>query len=104
MISHESRSPSRRTHPMNRREFLATSAAGATLAAAQAGERRNLRAGVIGTGWYGMVDCRHLLNESNGAVEVVSLCDVDRNQSRAAADEIERRTRRRPEVFEDFRT
>lgn len=89
---------------MNRREFLhASAAAGATLAATQAGERRNLRAGVIGTGWYGMVDCRHLLNESNGTVEVVSLCDVDRNQVNAAADEIERRTRRRPQTFGDFR-
>jgi predicted dehydrogenase len=90
---------------MNRRDFLAASAAaGATLAVAQADEpRRNLRAGVIGTGWYGMVDCRHLLNESNGTVEVVSLCDVDRNQVNAAADEIERRTRRRPQTFGDFR-
>ena len=91
---------------MNRRDFLqASAAAGAALAAtsAQAGEtRRTLRAGVIGTGWYGMVDCRHLINEGGDGVEVVSLCDVDRNQVNAAADEIERRTRRRPESDRDL--
>jgi predicted dehydrogenase len=90
---------------MNRRDFLHTSAAaGAALAAgARAGAQppRTLRAGVIGTGWYGMVDLRHLIREGN--VEVVGLCDVDSDHLRDAAAEVERRTSRRPETFRDFR-
>src|SRR5262245_47351224 len=95
---------------MQRREFLLASAvAGAGLAtgAVQAGPvqtgPRNLRAGVIGTGWYGMVDCRHLIREGGERVEVTSLCDADANHLRDAAGEIERMTKRRPQTFRDFR-
>jgi predicted dehydrogenase len=95
---------------MNRRDFLhASAAAGATAATlaaaapqAHAGDPpRTYRAGVIGTGWYGMVDLRHLMSEPN--VEVVSLCDVDSRMVREAADEVEKRTQRRPQTFGDFR-
>jgi predicted dehydrogenase len=88
---------------MNRRDFLQTAAVGAALAStAQAGEpRKTHRVGVIGTGWYGMVDLRHLMGFPG--VEVVALCDVDSRMVREAADEVEKRTKHRPQTFADFR-
>ncbi len=95
---------------MNRRDFLQSSAAAgvalastATLAAGENQPPRRLRAGVIGTGWYGMVNCRHLINEGGDGVEVTALCDVDSQMLREAADEVQRRTNRRPQTFGDFR-
>lgn len=92
---------------MDRREFLQTSAAaGAALSATAAladPPKRTYRAGVIGTGWYGMVNTRHLINEGGRNVEVVALCDVDSRLLRAAAAEVERRTQHRPQTFGDFR-
>lgn len=90
---------------MDRRTFLqATAAAGVALSAnvgAAAQPPRTLRAGLIGCGWYGMVSLRHLI-ALEGA-EVVALCDVDSNHLRASADEVEKRTKRRPQTFGDFR-
>ena len=37
-------------------------------------------------------------------IEVTALCDVDSQMLRAAADEVEKRTKRRPATFADFRT
>jgi predicted dehydrogenase len=92
---------------MDRRHFLQAAAlAGAALPApgARADRPRNtLRAGVIGCGWYGMVNCRHLINEGGKGVEVVALCDVDSRHLREASDEVEKRTRRRPQTFADYR-
>lgn len=90
---------------MDRRHFLsAFVAAGVAAASAPAGvPRKPLRAGVIGCGWYGMVNCRHLINEGGRDVEVVALCDVDARHLRDAAAEVERRTRRRPQTFADYR-
>ena len=90
---------------MHRREFLATSAATAALAAettVAAHQPKTYRLGVIGCGWYGMVNCRHAMGEPN--IEVTALCDVDSQMLRAAADEVEKRTKRRPATFADFRT
>jgi predicted dehydrogenase len=90
---------------MNRREFLETSAVtGAAVAAdaVQAAQQpKTYRLGVIGCGWYGMVNCRHAMNEPN--IEVTALCDVDSQHLRAAADEVEKRSKRRPATFGDFR-
>ncbi len=57
---------------MNRRNFLAATAASA-MAYAQTGKTR--RVGLIGAGWYGKVDLLRLIQVE--PVEVVSLCDVD---------------------------
>ncbi len=94
---------------MNRRDFLQASAvAGAALATRQANagphnagpQAKTLRAGLIGCGWYGMVNLRHLMHEGH---EVVALCDPDSRHVRASADEVEKRTKRRPQTFGDFR-
>ena len=62
-----------------RREFLTTAAAAATAALARpvfgAAESRMLKMGVIGVGWYGMVDAQAALKA--GGVEIAAVCDVD---------------------------
>ena len=75
---------------MNRREFLkAGAAAGITLPmlnayVAGAQDRKPIRAGLIGTGWYGKCDLLRLIQVA--PVEVVSLCDVDKKMLAEAAD------------------
>ena len=65
---------------MNRRDFLMAGAAGLAMSAvggyvAGAQDRKPLRVGLIGTGWYGKSDLLRLIQVV--PVEVVSLCDVD---------------------------
>jgi predicted dehydrogenase len=89
---------------MNRRTFLQSSAATLALAGgyhAIAAEHKKLRAGLIGTGWYGMVDLRHLMD--SGQAEVVAMCDVDKKQLDTAADEVVGRQKEKPALFHDYR-
>jgi predicted dehydrogenase len=90
---------------MDRREFLTTStAAGLALAeaaSAPAAGRKKYRVGLIGCGWYGLVDLRHLMNV--GQVEVVALCDVNKRHLQAAADELAKERKQHPQKFADFR-
>jgi predicted homoserine dehydrogenase-like protein len=70
---------------MNRREFLYTSAAGLALSAIAAyADDRPRRVGLIGPGWYGKADLFRLIQVA--PVEVVSLCDVDKQMLSRAAD------------------
>lgn len=87
----------------NRRDFLRAAAAAGSLAIAgaapaqpRAGEQ-SLRMGVIGTGWYGMVDAKAALKV--GGIEVVAVCDVDSQHADQAADELEKLQGRRPQTF-----
>jgi predicted dehydrogenase len=88
---------------MQRRDFLKATAAGLALAAtAPAADTKTYRAGLIGTGWYGMVDLRHLMD--SGRAEVVAMCDVDKKMLQGAADEVTSRQRgEAPQLFHDFR-
>jgi predicted dehydrogenase len=92
---------------MNRRQFLQAGAAGLGLAAAGLGEQatggKPLRVGVIGTGWYAKSDLFRLIQVA--PVEVVSLCDVDRDMVAAAADmtATRQRSHKRPRVWHDYR-
>ena len=93
---------------MQRRRFLKT---GAMLAAASAlpgmamtpWQRNPLRAGLIGCGWYGKTDLLRLIQVA--PVEVTSLCDVDRNMLRGAAEIVAERqaSGNRPRTFADYR-
>jgi len=79
---------------MNRRGFLQSAAASAALAAlgADAGDVVNQkvkRVGLIGSGWYGKSDVCRLIQVA--PVEVVSICDVDDNMLKAAAELISQR-------------
>lgn len=93
---------------MDRRNFLQVGAAGLALTAAQthaaevAAESKK-RVGLIGCGWYGKCDLFRLLQVA--PVDVVSLCDVDRDMLSNAADMVASRqlSKQRPRVYGDYR-
>jgi predicted dehydrogenase len=93
---------------MNRRKFLkVSSAASLALCAGGAGVAEtageNKRVGLIGCGWYGKSDLCRLIQVA--PVEVVSLCDVDRDVLTEAADLIATRqqSKKKPRVYGDYR-
>ncbi len=91
---------------MNRRQFLYT---GTGLALSAAGmyaddlAKKNLRAGLIGCGWYGKCDLLRLIQVA--PVEVVSLCDPDKKMVADAADIVAQRqvSKKKPRLFGDYR-
>ncbi len=94
---------------MNRRHFIKTSAAG--LAASTLSEDAlsavidgpPKRVGLIGTGWYGKADLFRLIQVA--PVEVTSLCDVDKQLLKEAADMVSTRQKsgKRPRTYADYR-
>ena len=94
---------------MNRREVLKAGAAGLAWSAlggyvAHAAERKEpYRVGLIGTGWYGKNDLFRLIQVA--PVEVVSLCDVDKNLLAGAADMAAERqkSKKKPRTYTDYR-
>ena len=88
---------------MNRRQFLSSSAAGLGLSALGYADQKPLRVGMIGCGWYGKSDLFRLIQVS--PVEVVSLCDVDRNMLSDCADMVASRqaSHHRPRTYGDYR-
>jgi predicted dehydrogenase len=91
---------------MNRRDFLGCGAAGLAAAALPAfafAAERKPRVGLIGCGWYGKVDLTRLLQVA--PVEVVSLCDVDRDMLARCADIVAARqeSKKKPRTFHDYR-
>jgi predicted dehydrogenase len=91
---------------MNRREFLQATAAGITASSAGkyafAQEKRR-RVGLIGCGWYGKIDLLRLIQVA--PVEVVSLCDVDKQMLAGAVDIVASRqaSKKKPRAFSDYR-
>lgn len=97
---------------MNRRRFLSGSAAGAAAgvvlanlhvnAYAAAGDKPK-RVALIGSGWYGKSDLLRLVQVS--PVEVVSLCDVDKNMVAEAAELVSTRqaSKKKPRTYGDYR-
>jgi predicted dehydrogenase len=92
---------------MNRRNFLRLTAA--TLAfsafggyAAEFADQKK-RVGLIGCGWYGKCDLFRLIQVA--PIEVVSLCDVDKNMLAHAADMVAERqvSKRKPRTYGDYR-
>lgn len=90
---------------MNRREFLQSAGAGVALqkASAYQPEGKKRRVGLIGCGWYGKIDLFRLIQVS--PVEVVSLCDVDKNMLAQAAEMVSQRqlSKKKPRTYGDFR-
>ncbi len=90
---------------MQRRQFLQSGAAALALAGARAayGDEKKRRVGLIGTGWYGKSDLFRLIQVS--PVEVVSLCDVDRQMLANAAAMVATRqaSKKQPRMFHDYR-
>ena len=86
-----------------RRQFLQTTTVGA-VALAQfpallraAEPDRKIKLGLIGCGWYGMVDLKAALN--CGGVDVISLCDVDSDHLQQSASDVEKLQGKRPQTF-----
>lgn len=92
---------------MDRRKFLASSVASLGLAAGPtiggAAEGKTLRVALVGCGWFGMVDLRHLLELGPARVQVIGLCDPDSKLLDAAASEVTTAQRQRPATTKDFR-
>src|SRR5258706_3562758 len=91
--------------PMNRRQFLSSSATGLALSRyAQAyADRKPRRVGLIGCGWYGKADLFRLIQVA--PVEVVSLCDVDKKMLAEAAEMVAARqaSKKSPRTYGDYR-
>ena len=92
---------------MNRRKFIQLGAAGLALSAlggyaAEFADQKK-RVGLIGCGWYGKSDLLRLIQVA--PVEVVSLCDVDRQMLAGAADIVASRqaSRKKPRTYHDYR-
>lgn len=93
------------SNAINRRQFIGSAAAG-TLALTgitnkTAAQSDALKVGVIGCGWYGMVDMNAAFKA--GGVECVALCDVDSRHLKQSADEVEEKQGTRPKTFKDYR-
>lgn len=97
---------------MNRRRFLSNSLAGATAGVAlstlhtnafAAANDKPKRVALIGSGWYGKCDLLRLIQVS--PVEVVSLCDVDKNMVAEAAELVSTRqaSKKKPRTYGDYR-
>jgi len=89
---------------LNRRKFLSLAAAGTVVAAhipvksaEAAAAGRKIKLGLIGCGWYGLVDVKAAFKA--GGVEVVAVCDVDSEHLAKAADEIGKQQGERPKTF-----
>src|SRR5688572_14578690 len=94
---------------INRRGFL--QGAAATLAFTTLGARgmdiinpaRPVRAGLIGSGWYGKSDLFRLMQVV--PTEVVAICDVDKNMLNGAIDLVSQRQKsgKKPRGYSDYR-
>jgi len=86
-----------------RRQFLQTTVVGALVAShlptvlRAADPDRKLKLGLIGCGWYGMVDVKAAFQV--GGVEVIALCDVDSEHLSQSAAEVEKLQGTRPRTF-----
>ena len=94
---------------LNRRHFLkgATAALALSALGAEAMDMLNqgkiIRVGVIGTGWYGKSDLFRLIQVA--PVEVIALCDVDKNILSAAGAMVSKRQNsgKTPRLYGDYR-
>ena len=63
-------------------------------------DRKKLKVGLIGAGWYGMVITKAALEV--GGVEIIGICDVDSEHLNNSAGEIEKLQGRKPETFKYY--
>ena len=90
---------------MKRREFVKRASKGSVSLAASfylpsMMTDRKLKIGLIGAGWYGMVDIRAAFKVGN--VELAGICDVDSEHLKSSADEIEKLQGFRPATFKNY--
>jgi predicted dehydrogenase len=105
--------------PINRRDFIGAAAIAASGSAVSAQQRRGtnppapspqarakdpnrrLGIGLIGCGWYGMVDLKAALQV--GGINVVALCDIDSEHLVKSAAEVGKLQTAAPKTFKDYR-
>jgi predicted dehydrogenase len=90
---------------MNRRNFIEKTALGSAavfsfIPGTSFSQSKNLKIGLIGCGWYGMVITKAAFNV--GGVEVLAICDVDTDHLKTSADEIEKLQGKRPKEIKDY--
>ena len=89
---------------MNRRDFLeaaaGTLAVGGLARPGKAGDKPKLKLGLIGCGWYGLVDVKAALKV--GGADIVALCDVDSQHLADSAAEVEKLQGSRPKTFKHY--
>lgn len=86
-----------------RRHFLGTTAVGTialTRSSLAQADKKIIRIGVIGVGWYGMVDAKAALKA--GGAEITAICDVDSDHLKKSADELEKLQGKRPKEFKMY--
>lgn len=91
---------------MKRRKFLEMASSGSAAVATslyfpKAYQEKKLKIGLIGSGWYGMVDLKAALKI--GGVDVIGICDVDSEHLATSADEVEKLQGTRPATFKYYR-
>ena len=91
---------------MKRRNFVKTTAIGSAGLVSSfylkgAPQAKKLKIGLIGSGWYGMVDTTAALKI--GGVEVIGICDVDTEHLNTSADQIEKLQGSRPKTFKYYK-
>ncbi len=94
---------------INRRSFIQGTAATLALSTIKTSGIGNLapvktyRVALIGTGWYGKSDLFRLIQVAD--VEVIALCDVDKNMLKAAGDLVAKRQKsgKIPTFYGDYR-
>ncbi len=90
---------------MERRKFLKVTSLGSAVLASSfyipsVQDNRKLKIGLIGAGWYGMVDVNAALK--SGGVEVTAICDVDSDHLKTSADDLEKLQGSRPRSFKYY--
>ncbi|MBK8505878.1 MAG: Gfo/Idh/MocA family oxidoreductase [Saprospiraceae bacterium] len=90
---------------MNRRSFLEKASMGSAIAFTPfsipyISAETKLKVGLIGAGWYGMVDTEAALTV--GGVEVIGVCDIDSEHLSESIDKLEKIQGSRPKAFKDY--
>jgi predicted dehydrogenase len=94
---------------INRRTFLKGASAALALSSISANAatfikpNKTYRVGLIGAGWYGKSDLFRLIQVAD--VDVVALCDVDKNMLTAAGELVSKRQKSKatPKLYGDYR-
>lgn len=94
---------------MNRRHFIKGTSASVVLSSFSSygftyfENEKPKRVGLIGAGWYGTSDLLKLIQVAN--VDVIAICDVDKNHLTAAAELLSQRQKsgKKPKQYTDYR-
>ena len=90
---------------VKRRNFLKTTAVTGSLIGLPiiktSAQTKKYRTATIGAGWWGMNITRYAI--ASEECDFVALCDVDENQLKPAAAEVEKLTGKAPKLYKDYR-